>query len=150
MNTTRRIQAYFRTEDEAEGAKTSLISYNVEGLEVSQLTDPLDSGARGDRNILVPLVAYTNTSMSGGLAGVGGTTGTVAGNAAILPAITALDPTDDNRKDLKGGEVRNDTEVVDADLDNLHYVMELKVPRENYLEVIETLRNKHAFVEVFE
>ncbi|KGE18249.1 hypothetical protein [Paenibacillus wynnii] len=147
---TKRIQAYFRTEDEAEGAKTSLISYNVKGLEVSPLTDPLDSGARGNRNILVPLVAYSNTSMSGGLAGVGGTTGSVAGNAAILPAIAAVDPTDDKGINLKDGEVRNDTEVTDADLDNLHYVMELKVPRENYLEVIETLRNKHAFVEVFE
>ncbi|MDQ0192715.1 hypothetical protein [Paenibacillus wynnii] len=147
---TRRIQAYFRTEDEAEGAKTSLISYNVEGLEVSRLTDSLDSGGRSNRNILVPLVAYTNTSMSGGLAGVGGTTGSVAGNAAILPGIVAIDPTDDNGKHLRGGEVRNNTVVADADLRDLNYVMELKVPRENYLEVIETLRNKHAFVEVFE
>lgn len=38
---TKRIQAYFRTEDEAEGAKTALLSFDVEGLDVGALTDPL-------------------------------------------------------------------------------------------------------------
>jgi len=143
---TRRIQAYFHTEDEAEGAKVALIPYDVEGIEVGPLADSLDNRDR-NRNILLPIVAYNGSSMGGGLSGAGGTTGAIAGG--YVPGVAHVDElaTDDAVKD---GEVRNNTEISDADLDNLHYVMELKVPRENYLEVIETLRKKQAFVEVFE
>ncbi|MCL6602537.1 MAG: hypothetical protein K6T94_06620 [Paenibacillus sp.] len=151
---SRRIQAYFRNENEAEGAKTALISYNVEMVEVGALTDPLDTGVRG-RNILVPLVAYNGSSMTGGLGGAAGTTGGVPGAAgvpgtAFVPGVALTDPINDDDNRLKDGEVRNDTEIADGDLDDLRYVMELKVPRDKYLEVIEALRRKHAFVEVFE
>lgn len=61
---TKRIQAYFSTEDAAEGAKTALIPYGVEGIEVSALTDPLDTGGNNRRNILMPLAPY-NTSATG-------------------------------------------------------------------------------------
>ena len=147
---SRRIQAYFRTEDEAEGAKTALLSYDVETMEVGELTDPLDNGNRANRNILIPLVAYNGSPMTGGVGTTAAGTGVGFPGAAIVPGAALTDPLDDNDNHLGTGEVHNNTEIADGDLDDLHYVMELKVPRENYLEVIEALRRKNAYVEVFE
>lgn len=63
---TKRIQAYFSTEDAAEGAKTALIPYGVEGIEVSALTDPLDTGGNNRRNILIPLAPYNTSATAAG------------------------------------------------------------------------------------
>lgn len=153
-NMTKRIQAYFRTEDEAQGAKTALISYKIEEQQLSPLTDPLDTSGDGDRsrtrNILVPLAPYNNSAMAGGIVGTAGTTGSVMG-AAILPGVVAPDSLDE-----KGAPVINEDKAqksdtaAKGDLDGLHYVMELKVAEENYNEVVETLRGKNAYVELFE
>ncbi|ASA23697.1 hypothetical protein [Paenibacillus donghaensis] len=152
---TKRIQAYFRTEDEAVGAQTSLIAYNLENSEVSRLTDPLNTSRSQGRNILLPLVPYNNASTGGGIMGASGASGTVA-NAAFAPGLVIPDaaghrdlaedkgPVDDDVK------VLNSEEVTDGDLDDLHYVMDLKVPEAQFDEVVRTLRGKHAFVEVFE
>ncbi|CAH1196780.1 hypothetical protein PAECIP111892_02324 [Paenibacillus auburnensis] len=146
---TRRIQAYFRTESEAEGAKTALIPYGVEGLEISPLTDPLDIGRNNRPNILLPLVPYNNSAMTGGAFGVAGTAGTLNG-AAIVPAV---DPDDGlERSDINNDDgLRRNADVNhDVDLSDVTVVMALKVAEEHYNEVIETLRGKHAYVEVFE
>ncbi|MBW4080229.1 hypothetical protein [Paenibacillus sp. S150] len=146
---TKRIQAYFRTEDEAEGAKTALIPYGVEGLEVSALTDPLDKGDHRSRNILLPLVPYNNSAMAGGAFGVAGASGSLSG-AAIVPGIRVDDDPDDDTDARSAGDVRSEKDVDDRDLGNLHYVMDLKVSEEKHNEVIEVLRGKRAFVEIFE
>lgn len=149
---TKRLQAYFRTEDEAEGAKTALIPYAVEGLEVSSLTDPLDQGGNTRRNILIPLVPFNNSSVAGsGVGAAGAASGTLAGTA-IVPGIVrddGLDSTDEhNEHDTRSNAVLSNND--DPDLDNLHYVMELKVPEEQYNDVVHALRGKRAYVEVFE
>lgn len=146
---TTRIQAYFRNESEAEGAKTALIPYGLEGIEVSPLTDPLDKGDRRSRNILLPLVPYNNSAMAGGAFGVAGATGSLSG-AAIVPGIRVDDDLDDNTDARSAGDVRSGSDADDRDLDDLHYVMALKVPEEKHHEVVEVLRGKHAFVEIFE
>lgn len=38
---SKQIQAYFRTESEAEGARTTLQTYNIDQLEVGQLQDAI-------------------------------------------------------------------------------------------------------------
>ncbi|MEC0166798.1 hypothetical protein [Paenibacillus graminis] len=146
---TTRIQAYFRTESEAEGAKTALIPYGVEGIEVSELTDPLRKGDHRSRNILLPLAPYNNSSTAGGAPGVAGVTGTLPG-AAIVPGIGIDNDLDDNTDARNAGEVRSATDVDDRDLSDVRYVMDLKAPEEKRNEVVEVLRGKHAFVEIFE
>jgi len=141
---SRRIQAYFRTEDEAEGAKTALIAVSVESLEVGPLTDPLDRG----RNILLPLVPLSNTSMTGGVVGSAGAAGSPPA-AAIVPGLAVSDTFGDNDV-RREGEIRDSTDVGDGDLKDLHYVMDLKVGEEHYHEAVQILRGKHAFVEVFD
>lgn len=149
---TTRIQAYFRTEDEAEGAKTALIPYGVDSLEVSPLTDPLSTDGNYRNNILIPLVPYNNSAMTSGggygvTGGVGGA-GPIAG-APLVPAVDAVDGPDDldNRS---AGDVRSGVDFSDEDFDNLRYVMEIKVAENQQTEVIEALRRKHAFVEIFD
>ncbi|WP_379134974.1 hypothetical protein [Paenibacillus sp. sgz500958] len=134
---TRRIQAYFRTEDEAEGAKTALIAYNVEGLDVWPLTDPLDQGR------------FNTTAMAGTAVGTTGGSGSPPA-AAIVPGFTSSEVFDDRDHRAPDGEIRESSDVRDGDLKNLHYVMELKAPEEHYNEVVHILRGKHAFVEVFD
>ncbi|KWX76899.1 hypothetical protein [Paenibacillus jilunlii] len=146
---TTRIQAYFRTESEAEGAKTALIPYGVEGIEVSELTDPLDKGDHRSRNILLPFVPYNNSAMTGGAYGVAGATGTVSG-AAIVPGIGVDNDLGDNTDTSHAGDVRSATDVDDRDLSDVNYVMDLRVPEAKRNEVVEVLRGKQAFVEIFE
>ncbi|MNC43055.1 hypothetical protein D3C75_918980 [compost metagenome] len=121
----------------------------MEGIEVSELTDPLDKGYHRNRNILLPLVPYNNSAMTGGAFGVAGTAGTLTG-AAIVPGIGVDDDLDNNTDARSAGDVRSAAEVDDRDLSDVHYVMDLKVPDERHNEVVEVLRGKHAFVEIFE
>ncbi|AIQ54326.1 hypothetical protein [Paenibacillus sp. FSL R7-0331] len=148
---TRRIQAYFRTESEAEGAKTALIPYSVEALEISPLTDPLDSGRDRRPNLLLPLVPYNNSAITGGTMGVAGTAGALSG-AAVVPAVSDIDDEGLKRSDVdRDNDIVQDTNINDdVDLSEVHIVMSLKTTEEHYNEVVETLRGKHAYVEVFD
>ena len=147
---SKRIQAYFRTEDEAEGAKIALIPYGVGDSEVSALTDPLNEEGRSNRNILLPLIPYNNSAMTGGTFGVAGATGSLAG-APIVPAINVDDRIDDPDA-RSAGDVREGAEPLIGSNDDadLHYVMDVKVEDANFNEIVEVLRGKHAYVEVFD
>ncbi|UQZ33020.1 hypothetical protein C2I18_05230 [Paenibacillus sp. PK3_47] len=147
---SKRIQAYFRTEDEAEGARVSLIPYGVSDSEVSALTDPLDADGRSTRNFILPLIPYNNSAMTGGAYGVAGATGTLSG-APIVPPINVGDRVDDPEA-RSAGDVREGTEPLlgGNDEDDLHYVMDLKVEDASFNEIVEVLRGKHAYVEVFD
>ncbi|BCG60463.1 hypothetical protein [Paenibacillus sp. URB8-2] len=141
---TKRIQAYFRTEDEAEGAKTALLSFDVEGLDVGALTDPLGE----DRRLLLPLMPPNN------LAGSGSTFAAFGAAPAAVPVVTV----DNNagRAPLSGDDslgtddLRADRMYSGGDLDHLHYVMEIKASDEDFNAVVHTLRSKNAYVEIFD
>lgn len=152
---TRKIQAYFRTENEAEGAKTALISYKVDGLEVWPLTDPIGE----DHRILFPIAPFNNnTSIASGMAGTFGTASTPAAGAVVLPDLNDYETRDQPETHYSVDEDQLSADVVDegvndledVDLSDLRYVMELSVAEENYNEVVETLRGKGAFVEQFD
>ncbi|MFP4977170.1 hypothetical protein ACE6ED_17325 [Paenibacillus sp. CN-4] len=142
----RRIQAYFRTEDEAVGAQTALLGYSTEGGEVSALTDPLGR----ERQILIPIVPF-NTGNSGSGIGVSPATAGAVGGGAVVPGVLAGDTVDDDNRpaDREDEPLTNDA-VADGDLDDLHYTMELKVSEADYDAVVHALRQKHAYVEVFD
>ncbi|AIQ14043.1 hypothetical protein [Paenibacillus durus] len=141
---TRRIQAYFRTEDEAEGAKTALLSFDADGLDVWALTDPLKT----DNRLLLPLVPTNN------LAGGGSTFGAFGAAPAAVSVIAG--DVDEGRAPLSGDDslgtddLRADRMYADGDLEGLHYVMEIKVTDEDFNGVVHTLRSKNAFVEIFD
>ncbi|NGM81899.1 hypothetical protein G5B47_05685 [Paenibacillus sp. 7124] len=142
---TKRIQAYFRNENEAEGAKTVLLSFDADVLEVGALTDPLGE----DRRLLLPLMPPNN------LAGSGSTFAAFGAAPAAVPVRTAS--TDIDRKEPFNGDAANgrddlraDRMYAEGDLDHLGYVMEIKVSDEDFNAVVHTLRGKNAYVEIFD
>ncbi|KHF34647.1 hypothetical protein CM49_03066 [Paenibacillus sp. P1XP2] len=86
---SKQIQAYFKTEDDAEQAKTKLIGIETEHLEVGRLGTALE----GNRRILLPFAPA-------GMTGNGVTTGSasaagVSGAAYTPPVVMSVD--DDER-----------------------------------------------------
>lgn len=142
---TKRIQAYFKSEDDAQGAKTALIPYSVD-MEVWPLTDPL---AR-DHRILVPLIPLGNSAMSAGGFSTSGTS-TAPGAGAALVTSTGIPQSIDETENLSNDKQPYEDDIIgDGDLKELRYVAELKVEDQKYNEIVHILRGKGAYVELFE
>ncbi|GAB6990905.1 hypothetical protein [Paenibacillus pini] len=144
---TKQIQAYFNTEDEAESAKTKLLSFKTENLEVGSLGAPLGRTNR----VLLPIapVNMAGNMNMGGAVGSMGVPGAAYGEPGV-PIVEDLDHKPDDR-DL---EPRNDS-VIDAsdsdpDLSHLNYVLSAKVEEDEYDDIVQKLRSNGAHVEVFD
>ncbi|WP_226003491.1 hypothetical protein [Paenibacillus sp. BJ-4] len=150
----KQIQAYFRTEDEAEGARASLQAYRTEHLEVGRL----DSALSRETRVLIPLVPYNNTSTvsTGGSVGAA-IPATGAYGEDILPD-TENDEANrsSTQRDLnedRSGMMDHDrgllgaTEVyINGDQDELRYVLSAKVNDADYDEVIYKVRSNRGYV----
>ncbi|AYB45762.1 hypothetical protein [Paenibacillus lautus] len=148
---SRQIQAYFRTEDDAEGARTRLLTYNTEQLEVGQLQDSV----RGGGNILVPLVPWGNAGTGGATAGATtmGAPGGVVGAPGVI--VGARDTSRDIAQDQLGsddlpGDGWREADVTDGDYDDLRYTLSVKVRDEDYDQIVHDLRANNAYVERFD
>ncbi|MBR2563361.1 MAG: hypothetical protein IKE29_01900 [Paenibacillus sp.] len=142
------IQAYFRTEDEAEGARTSLQTFRTEQLEVGQL----DAAIGRDTRVMIPLVPY-NTAAGGvgtnGAMGVGAAPGAPA-SENVIPVVSDVDreaERDPRNRVNQDGDMLDAADVTTGDYDDLHYVLSAKVRDEDYEEIIHKLRSNHAYVE---
>ncbi|WP_211747558.1 hypothetical protein [Paenibacillus sp. Marseille-Q4541] len=146
---TKMIQAYFRTEDEAEGARTSLQVYATEQLEVGAL----ESNIGRENRILIPFVPNntvggTGTSGGAGVAGMGTVQGT-----PVVPIITDNERDEVAAADINGnreGGILNAEGISSDDLDDLHYVLSCKVKEDEYNDVVNKIRQNGGFVEVFD
>lgn len=144
---TKMIQAYFRTENEAEGARTSLQVYNTNQLEVGEL----EGNVGRERHLLFPLVPNnvgTNSSGGTGVAGTGGTQG-----IPVVPIITDEQNEKADSAEVNGnreGGLLNAENVSSSDLNNLRYVLSCEVKEEEYQDVVNKIRQNNGFVEVFE
>ncbi|WP_025720219.1 hypothetical protein [Paenibacillus polymyxa] len=150
----KQIQAYFRTEDEAEGARASLQAYRTEHLEVGALDDALGRETR----VLIPLVPYNNT----GSVSTGGSAGAAIPAAGVYGENILPDAKDDQinsgsaQRDLDedrngttnhdGGLLRATDVYINGDQDELRYVLSAKVNDADYDEVIYKLRSNRGYV----
>ncbi|WP_435924515.1 hypothetical protein [Paenibacillus sp. DYY-L-2] len=155
---SKHIQAYFKSEDQAEGARTSLLPYEMDQVEVSSL----DHSIGRSHNLLLPLLPLNSTSVNtGGTYGAIGVPGTVTAQN-VLPVMAVRDQ--DERDGLVNGErpdpdldrasrdselapVMDVTGATDDDFDNLRYVLTAKVKDEDYEGIVHKLRTHGAFVE---
>ncbi|MDR9853268.1 hypothetical protein RJP21_06575 [Paenibacillus sp. VCA1] len=153
----KQIQAYFKTEDDAEQAKTKLIGIQAEHLEVGRLGTALE----GNRHILLPIAPV-------GMTGSGTTTGAsaaagVSGVAYTPPVVVSPDDDDPNGVSSEGDHPAEEHAWEDrqdeveplfdpyADrYDDLEYVLSCKVRDKDYADVVNTLRNNGGYVEIFE
>lgn len=155
---SKHIQAYFQSEDQAEGARTSLLPYEMDQVEVSSL----DRTIGRTHNILLPLLPVNSNSVNtGGAYGSIGVPGTVTGQS-VLPVMAMRDGDDKDgtvngeRPDPDLDRVSRDSELApvmdingatDDDFDNLRYVLTAKVKDEDYDGIVHKLRTHGAFVE---
>ncbi|MFK4303560.1 MULTISPECIES: hypothetical protein [unclassified Paenibacillus] len=144
----KQIQAYFRTEDEAEGARSSLQAYRTEHLEVGALDDALGR----DTRVLIPMLPYNNTGTAGAAIPVAG-----AYSENIIPeAENGEADRGTARRDLnedRSGTTDHDTGLLHAtdvyingDQDELRYVLSAKVNDADYDEVVHKLRSNRGYV----
>ncbi|WP_138495691.1 hypothetical protein [Paenibacillus pinistramenti] len=148
---SRHIQAYFRTEDEAESARSHLVGYRMDNLEVGRL----EEGIGRDRDILIPIVPIGNTS--GMYTGGAMTTGGAAGAYTTQGAVPVVDPNaeesvaerdirEDKPEDNAPGFGAYET-LTDGDYDDLNYVLSARVDDQSYDEIVQKLRSEGAYVE---
>ncbi|MHA0855618.1 hypothetical protein [Paenibacillus sp. CMAA1364] len=135
---SKQIQAYFQTESEAEGAKSSLLGYKTQNLEVSKL----ETAIGRDTNLLSPLVAVNSSDNvtalgTSGMSSAGGIAGT--SGVPIIMENDARPNVDDNRDVIN----TNNSDHYEG----LNYVLVAKVEDEHYEEIIQKLRNNNAHVE---
>ncbi|MFM9279214.1 hypothetical protein [Paenibacillus jiagnxiensis] len=143
----KQIQAYFKTEDEAEGARTSLQAYRTEHLEVGQLDGTLGR----DRRLLIPFVPY-NTA---GSMNTGGAAGAVAAGTGysdrVVPVVSDRNEEGVRREDLQDTGLLDAADVFSSeDNDKLQYVLSAKVDDADYEEIVRKLRANHAYVDRFD
>ncbi|MEK5477415.1 hypothetical protein NYE70_10695 [Paenibacillus sp. FSL R5-0407] len=152
------IQAYFMSEDQAEGARTSLLPFEMEQVEVSSL----DHSIGRSHNILVPLLPLNSTTTNtGGTYGAVGIPGTVSAQGVIPVVAMGDDDSDDGRINGERVDTERDRPDFDSELDpvidannfsdddfsNLKYVLTAKVKETDYDDIVHKLRSRGAFVE---
>ncbi|MWV45488.1 hypothetical protein GRF59_17835 [Paenibacillus sp. HJL G12] len=158
---TKQIQAYFKTEDDAESAKTQLIGTQTEHLEVSRLGTTLD----GNRHILLPIatVNMVGNMNTGGAIGAAG----VPGMGYAAPVVPVENDENDiyqqsedtppeervTRRGVNGDETLlgvTDANADPKDYQDLEYVLSCKVQDGDYSNVLNKLRNNGGYVEIFD
>jgi hypothetical protein len=127
----RNIQAYFRTENDAEDARVRLIPYRAIQVEVGRLSEGLDRS--------VPLIVPFG--MDGSLSGVGSPNVPAGGPALGTAAYTAFRPLETAGLDDEDG---------DLDRGALTYTLSAKVDPADYEEVIRVLRENRGHVVKFD
>ncbi|NGZ73698.1 hypothetical protein [Saccharibacillus alkalitolerans] len=149
---SKHIQAYFKTESEAEGARMSLMTFNTEQLEVGELQGGVgygNDGNGGGRVVvpLVPLSGTTNAGFNGGAAVGGGST--IGEHAVPVPAHR-------ESGDLGGQPIDEDDlddnyeNASDDDLKDLTHTLSVKVKDEDFRDVVRKIRRNHGYVHIYD
>lgn len=153
---SKHIQAYFRTEDDAEGARSRLVSFSVEHLEVGRIAEDLGAS----RNLLIPTVPFGSTAgMYSG--GAQATTNVSAVFMTQNPSVTRVENASEAQRDIHqdrpedlevglGEYPVSDRDYEGEEYRNLAYVLSGKVSDEDCDEVVKRLRSEGGYVEVLE
>jgi hypothetical protein len=146
---SKHIQAYFSSEDQAEGARSSLIPYGLEQLEVGKL----EKGIGRSSNLLVPFapIQNANSTASGGMIPSTGFAGTTSTQGTVPFVINNDDinasSNEEDKDGATGSGFHGDIISDEADVSSLRYVLSAKAKDEQYDEVVSKLRTLGAYVE---
>ncbi|MCM3701570.1 hypothetical protein [Paenibacillus macerans] len=150
---TKHIQAYFRTEDQVEGARISLLPYAPSQVEAGHVDDRLGE----DDKLLVQLLPVPSGSMnSGGTVGLP-LPGTLRGSQSALPAFAfgdrgAGDTLNGEHSEAVSGEREMDParDVIDTgdEPEGWKYVLSAAVEDEDYDKIVQKLRAHGAYIPV--
>ncbi|WP_058301347.1 hypothetical protein [Gorillibacterium timonense] len=151
---TKKIQAYFQTENDALSANTRIQTYGAEYLEVSELPDAIGRDSR----LLIPIttgltVGGTPGSTTGYGAGAAVTTDSAGRAAATYLDYGENDGSNDvlsNGDPLNVGSDTVENDYYAGDRSLLRYVLAATVRDEVYADVVEAIRRSGGYVEVFD
>lgn len=141
---SKHIQAYFTSEDQAEGARSSLITYQLEQLEVGSLEKAIGRSS----NLLIPFAPLENVSTfaATGMNPSSGFASTTA-SQGVVPLVTDLDNNNkSHNEDREEDEAVTQMVEPDDNEGDLKYVLSAKVEDHNYDEVVHKLRSLGAYV----
>lgn len=152
---SKHIQAYFKTESEAEGARMSLMTFTTEQLEVGELQGGVGYGGNngGTGRVVVPLVPLsgtTNAGFNGGAVGSGSAGSMIGDQAVPVPAHSESGDIGGQPIDKKDVAEDNYDDASDKDLRDLSYTLSVKVKDEDYKDVVRKLRNNNGYVHVYD
>ncbi|SEF60918.1 hypothetical protein [Paenibacillus sp. UNC499MF] len=140
---SKHIQAYFRTENEAEDVRIRLQTYSVEQLEVGET-----QGSVSRTGLIAPPAFAGGTSGAVGVPGA--TIGTSPSPGGFIPVRAAEDRHDPDRT-IRGEDDGPLADLIfgdgDDDADNLRYVLTAKVRDSDYTEIVEIIRSNKGYVE---
>lgn len=114
------VQAYFPSEDKAESAKTLMVRYNTETVEISRLGNPDEEE---DIPVIMPFTGNRYPVSGVAPAGTGG--GGLSGGLLIRKA--------------EQEEINNPD-----DLSNMSYVLSTKVEEEDYDAIVNIINNNQG------
>jgi hypothetical protein len=147
---SKKIQAYFQTENDAWAANIQIQTYGAEYLEMSELPEPLGA----DTRLLIPFAAGMPSSgasgnMLGYSSGAPGTTETSGRAAATYVAVQETEAAvgADNRS-LRADEAEN--EEYAGGRPHLRYVLAATVEDGVCPAIVEAIRHSGGYVEVFD
>lgn len=153
---SKHIQAYFRTEDDAESARFSLAAYPVEHLEVGRMAE--DLGANHD--LLIPVAPFGNTTgmYSGGAQSASGVPvvftaqdSSVLENENVSEAERDIKQDRPEDDDIRLGEYPVSESAFEGDnYGDLQYVLSAKVQDQDCDGVVQKLRKEGGYVEVLD
>ncbi|NOU97165.1 hypothetical protein GC093_28645 [Paenibacillus sp. LMG 31456] len=118
---TKPIQAYFRTENEAEDVRILLQKYDTEMLEIGEIEE---NGLTSNSELVVPLGAAISPVGTGG-----------AGAIAFSQSNEGYDP-------LLGASIDNQED----ELDDFRYVLSVKVNESDFGKVVQLIQNNNGHV----
>lgn len=150
---TKHIQAYFRTEDQVEGARISLLSYAPGQVEAGHVDDRTGENDK----LLVQLLPVPSGSMnSGGTIGLP-LPGTLRGGQSALPVFAfgnrgTGDTLNGEHSEAVAGEREMDParDVIDTgdEPEEWKYVLSAAVEDEDYDRIVQRLRDHGAYIPV--
>lgn len=148
---TKHIQAYFSTEDQVEGARLSLLPFEVEQVETGYAEDGLTENDR----IRFPFLPVNTGGASGAMgANVGSQgavplPGTIREGSGALPGLAVAGLTvnePENEEPAQRDNREADEPRGDVDPGDLKYVLSAKVKEHEYEEIVKKLRDQGAHI----
>jgi hypothetical protein len=124
---SKRIQAYFRTENDAADVTSKLHKYHASKVEMGALTDVMSLNRD---SVLLPFAIGTTTTGTGIFTTGQGVPAGVSGAAAVV----GLDDVQDS--------------LQSDNFDNLSHTLSAEISDEDYIRVVHMIRENHGYVEL--
>lgn len=156
---SKKIQAYFKTENEAQDVQIRLHTYNVKKLEMGEISDNVGDGIP----LIIPYVAGTSTTTPAGTGAFASGDSVSAADSGVIGPFIALDQIRHegnpeiarDRERQRFNEKENDDrgrldDFYIGDRRELRYIVSGEVKDSEYEDVVSIIRHNGGHIEVMD